>query len=351
MEGSIQRVRAVLRGKMPDRAPMFDLIRNDAVIEYFTGRKLTIENASQVVHKAFAPAIDATRSVRLPDKQQTIRLPDGRWQKLYRWTAWTEHVKYESSAAYAAAKRKMIDAYDPSWTAQDQANLEEYLAGSSAMQARLGECYWMDCACGLGLMGLMGEVGVEQFCYYLADCPGIINELLEMHTVMCITWLEHLPADHGIEVVMAGDDIAFRSGPFLSPKWFEANYFPRMARIHEVAHEKGIKVMFHSDGDLNAILEQLVEAGIDGLNPIEVLAGMDVGDIHRRHPQLFMCGGIDVSQLLPFGEPREVYDATRRTIDAAEGRIMVGSSTELHNDVPLANFLAMRQAVLDNPYR
>ena len=77
---------------------------------------------------------------------------------------------------------------------------------------------------------------------------------------------------------------------------------------------------------------------------------MDVAEIHRRHQHLFMAGGIDVSQLLPFGSPMEVKDAVKRALDAAEGRIMIGSTTELHNDVPLENFLAMRQAVLENPY-
>jgi uroporphyrinogen decarboxylase len=101
---------------------------------------------------------------------------------------------------------------------------------------------------------------------------------------------------------------------------------------------------------LNPILDNLVDAGIDGLNPIEVLSGMDIGEIHRRHPHIFMAGGIDVSQLLPFGSPAEVKDAVIRAIDAAEGRIMIGSSTELNNDVPLENFLALREAVLENPY-
>jgi len=53
-----------------------------------------------------------------------------------------------------------------------------------------------------------------------------------------------------------------------------------------------------------------------------------------------MAGGIDVSQLLPFGSPGEVKDAVKRAVDAAEGRIMIGSTT----------FLAMRDAVLENPY-
>jgi hypothetical protein len=116
MEGSIQRVRKVLRGKMPDRAPMFDLLRNDAVINHFTGRTLTVENAAEVVPAAYGPAIDATRSARLPDREDSLTLEDGRAQRAYRWTTWTAHVRYDSSDAYRAAKAKWLDSVDPSWT-------------------------------------------------------------------------------------------------------------------------------------------------------------------------------------------------------------------------------------------
>jgi hypothetical protein len=63
-----------------------------------------------------------------------------------------------------------------------------------------------------------------------------------------------------------------------------------------------------------------------------------------------MAGGIDVSQLLPFGSPQDIKDAVKQAIDAAKGRIMIGSSTELNNDVPLENYLALREAVFENPY-
>ena len=335
MKGSFQRVRAVLRGEMPDRAPIFDLLRNDAVIGHFTGQTLTIDNAPDLVHKAFAPAIDATRSVRLPDAEGTVTGDDGR---------------YESSAAYAAAKTKWIDSYDPAWTETDQQTIEDYLSGARDMQAKLGECFWMTGGGSPGFMNIMGEVGLEAFSYYFVDCPDIIVQQMEMFTLSAVRWLSHLPDNHGIEAVMMGDDICYNSGPFFSPAWFDQHYMPRLARILDVYHAKGIKVMFHTDGDCMPILSGLVDAGIDGLNPIEVNAGMDVGEIHRRHPRLFMCGGIDVSYLLPFAAPQQVADATTKAIDDAEGRIMIGSSTELNNDVPLENFLAMRQTVLDNPY-
>jgi uroporphyrinogen decarboxylase len=352
MQGSIARVRAVLRGELPDRAPLYELVRNDAVINHFTGRTLTVENAYEVVYKAYEPAVDATRPlVRLPKHAETVILEDGREQRFFRWTIWTENRRYKSSEAYAAAKRAELDAFDPLWTDEKQDAMDRRLAFIAEERARLGEVFYFPGGPWVGLQGIFGEVGLEHFSYYLADCPGLIDELLESHTLRTLAWIEHLPPDHGIEAVFCGDDIAFKTGPFLRPAWFAEHYYDRTARVCSAYHARGIKVLFHSDGNLNVILDGLVEAGIDGLNPIETLAGMDVDDIHRRHPDLFMAGAIDVSQLLPLDSPQAVYDTVRRTIDAAQGRIMIGSSTELHNEVPLENYLALRQAVLDTPYR
>jgi hypothetical protein len=77
MQGSIQRVRDVIAGRRGDRPGLFDLLRNDAVINHFTGQTLTVENATQVVYAAYAPAIDATRaSVRLPKHEASYKSPD-----------------------------------------------------------------------------------------------------------------------------------------------------------------------------------------------------------------------------------------------------------------------------------
>lgn len=347
MDGSIQRVRAVLRGEPPDRAPLYDLLRNDAVIEHFTGCALTVDNGPDLVYRAYAPAVDATRpAVRPPGRPESLTLPDGRRQRVFRWTAWTEHRRYADDADYAAAKRHFLDAFDPAWTGARQEALEQTLAGHAEARRRLGEVFFFPGGPAPGLMGLIGEVGLEAFCYYLVDRPGLVDELLEVNTLTALAWIDHLPEAHGIEAVFCGDDIAFKTGPLLAPPWFHAHYLPRLERVCAAYHRRGIRVLFHSDGNLLSLLDGLVAAGIDGLNPLEVLAGMDPVVVHRRHPQLFLAGGIDVSQLLPHGTPGQVGDAVRRAVDGCEGRLLVGSSTELNDAVPLANYLALREAVL-----
>ena len=94
----------------------------------------------------------------------------------------------------------------------------------------------------------------------------------------------------------------------------------------------------------------IAEAGIDLLHPLEPLARMDPGRVHRRYPHLILCGTIDVSQLLPYGTPQQIADQVARNVEATEGQIMVGSSTEVHDGVPLENYLALHEAVLGYAY-
>ena len=297
MQGSIKRVTAVVNGEMPDRAPLFDLLRNDAVLEHFSDRRFAASTASEVVYRAYAPAVDATRpTVRMPAQQATLVLDDGRGQRHDRWTSWTQHKEYRDSEAYAAEKRRTLEDSDPSaWDEARQMDLVKSLRSIEEEKGKLGEVFFVPGIAGPGLMGIYGETGLEAFSYFLADCPDVIIALLEHNTVRAVTMAKHYPPGHGIMAGFLGDDIAFKSGPLLKPSWLREHYFPRLARAIAAWHASGIKVLFHSDGNLNPILDDLAEAGIDGLNPIEILAGMDVADIHRRHPHLFMAGGIDVS--------------------------------------------------------
>ena len=108
--------------------------------------------------------------------------------------------------------------------------------------------------------------------------------------------------------------------------------------------------MFHSDGNLMEIVDDLVDVGVDILNHIETIAGMIVAEIRKKHKNLVFAGGIDVSQLLPLGTPQEVAAETRKLLEVAGPGVLVGSSTELHNDVPLDNFKAMAGTVRNYQY-
>ena len=352
MKDSRNRVRRLLAGEKPDRPPLFDLFANDAVYRYFNGGCPVEIDDEQAGIAALSKAVDASRyGLFCPLAERTITLPDGRIQKCERWTCWTGRRAFASVDEYRRVKKTELSG--PSCGCSGGTVPPDDL---SYHQQRRWNASFGDDFCFLlfapspELMVIHTEIGLETFSFYLYDAEDCIIDQLERNTANACRWARALPDDDPFECVFIGEDIAFKGGPMINPAWLRKHYFPRLARVIAAFHETGRRVMFHSDGNLNLIMDDLVEAGIDVLNPIEIQAGMDLADLHRRYPRLFFAGGIDVSRLLPRGKPQEVRDAVVKAVDDTEGRILIGSCTEVGNDIPLDNFLAMRDAAIDYRY-
>jgi uroporphyrinogen decarboxylase len=145
-----------------------------------------------------------------------------------------------------------------------------------------------------------------------------------------------------LPIALTYDDIAYKTSTLVSPKWLRKYWVPRLKRLVDAWHARDTLCLYHSDGNLWSILDDLVYAGIDGLNPLEVLAGMTVKEVRKKYPQLFLTGGIDVSQLLSLGTPEEVREVCQQTIREANATgYFIGSSTELHWGVKPENAIAM----------
>ena len=348
MEGSLERVRCVVAGEVPDRVPLFDLLPNDAVLAHFNGGKPVACGDDVTALQAIARAVDATRhSFFSPTAEGIETLPDGRKRRVERWTVWTAPRTYSSSQEYAETKTRQLDELESSPSAAGNVTISDAYRAARRHRKMLGEdFYYLLNIAGPSLMGAYGEVGLEKFCHYLADCESVVVRALELVAESDCLLAQRLPEDDPFEMVFLGDDIAFKTGTMIRPTWLRRHYFPQLRRVIDAFHKRGKKVMFHSDGNLNSIMDDLVGCGIDVLNPIEVAAGMDLKDLHARYPSLVFAGGIDVSHLLPFGTVQQVKDAVTRAVEDAEGRILIGSSTEIHNSVPLENFLAMRETAM-----
>jgi hypothetical protein len=352
MQGSWERIRRVLSGEKPDRAPLFDLLPNDAVLQHFNSGLPIAIGDDRTGAAAVSRAIDGSRSSRFsPSEEKVERRPDGREVRSLRWTTWNEKRNYGSSEQYRQLKRQYLaEVADLASQPVDTAADESYLSQREVLSWLRESLYYLLAPPHQSLMGVWTEVGLESFSYYLYDCEDVVLDQLEWNTEYACRWIAGLPEDDPFEMAFVGDDIAFKNGPMVRVDWLRRHYFPRLARVCDALHARGIKVMFHSDGNLNAIIDGLVEAGIDALNPIEICAGMDLAELHRRYPKLIYAGGIDVSHLLPFGTPQQVRDAVVKAIEDTEGQILVGSSTEVFNLVPLDNFLAMREAAMEYRY-
>jgi hypothetical protein len=349
-----QRIECTLRGEIPDRVPIFDLIQHIPLIEHVAGEKLTLQNGLDLLCKTIGDRLDITRGISAPAEEKTIINDDGFVYKQEWWTTWLIDrpfhdvaglLEYIPRAIEELRYRQFGDMFTFAgkgnvWGASSKTPREQYLE----LQEKVGEntvIFPNESPVGLDTAHI--RAGLDLFAYAYAENPELVSDWLEALNGAEIERV-HETADATLSpVALVYADIAGTSELMFSPTFFRKEFFPRLTRLVAAWHEHGIKVIYHSDGNLWAILEDFKQAGIDGINPLEPLSTMYAGDIHRAYPQWILMGGIDVSQLLPFGTEAEVRSTVRKTIaDAgANGRLWMGSSTEIHPAAKLENVLAM----------
>ncbi len=338
---SEERVRATLAGRVPDRPATFDCLMNDAIIRHFAGEEPDLADPKPVVHRAIAAALDSTRIIVVyPQAEGRETRADGSVIRKARWTTWYPHA-FASAADAEQSLRAQIPLI--------QESPPYDLSGATALyretRAGLGDTFlFANYGLKTGLM-LYSSIGLECFCELLADCPEVVSDYIEACTAHSVASIEALRIPPEIEAVFDCEDIAYRGGPLFSPAFLRREFIPRLERIADAWHRKGLRFIFHSDGNLMPVLPDLVAAGIDGLNPIETQSGMTVAGIRRVAPDLLLIGGIDCSQILPNGTPAQVRAETRKVLREAGPRILVGASSETHNAVPLENYLAFLETV------
>jgi uroporphyrinogen decarboxylase len=141
------------------------------------------------------------------------------------------------------------------------------------------------------------------------------------------------------------DDLASNAGLLLSQEMWEEFIRPCHARLIEVARAAGKQVMFHSDGAMHALVDRLIELGVDVLNPIQPnVVDMEPERLKRDFgDRLCFHGGIDIVGVLPRGTPAEVQAEARRVIAALSpgGGYVMASSHHIQSDTPIANVHAL----------
>lgn len=152
-----------------------------------------------------------------------------------------------------------------------------------------------------------------------------------------------------IDIIAFKDDLAMQGGPLISPKMFRSMIKPRLRKLVEVMRSKTqARVWFHSCGSVAYAIPDLLDIGIEILNPVQVMArDMDPKRLKRQFgDNLTFWGGIDTQQVLPFGTPDDVQAEVKRRIAelAPGGGYVLASVHNIEADVPGENVWAMFQA-------
>ncbi len=190
--------------------------------------------------------------------------------------------------------------------------------------------------------------GVESLMLDFAMRPDYARCLIDTIADRCQFFLEKMLAEHGrdLDIVYMADDYCSQQGPLFSPDTFREYVMPYLRRVVAAAHRHGKKFLLHVCGAVRPLLPQIIEAGVDMLEPIQIRArGMDPAGLKRDFGRdLCFYGGVDLQELLCKGTPAMVRDEVRRLIDilGADGGYILGPGhTYIQVDAPLDNIMAM----------
>jgi uroporphyrinogen decarboxylase len=192
--------------------------------------------------------------------------------------------------------------------------------------------------------------GHADFLTDLIANPSLATSLLDILTDMHIRhWDKALDAMGDlVQVIVAGDDLGMQDRPLISPELYRRHIKPRHERLFSFIKKKApnVHIFFHCCGSIYDLIPDLIEIGVDILNPVQVSATkMDTKMLKKEFGDAltFWGGGVDTQKVLPFGTPGEVREEVKRRIDdlAPGGGFVFSAVHNIQADVPPENIMAM----------
>ncbi len=340
---SRERVLRILNHREPDRVPFaFDCSQQDKVEDLC--RHYGVTTADEL----FTAVGSDTRFCMCWDDVSRINRFDSDERYVDMWGIERSVIgMYPQSHPLAAAESiKDLERYD-NWPSPDNIDYQAYAAkaedyGDLAVLGGMWSCF-MEVAEGLlGTEKYMIMMMLEpDFMDFLLD--KIVGFYLECNRRMFDTMKDRM------QVFFMGDDYGSQRDLLWSPEVWRRFVKPRLKKLYDLAHMRDYKVMQHSCGSVVKVIPDMIEIGLDVLQPIQVCAeGMDPMTLKQQFgDQLSFMGGVDAQQVLPFGTPQEVQEEVRRRIEvfAPGGGYILSTSQGIMPDVPIENFLAMLTSI------
>jgi len=288
---------------------------------------------------------DGTTVVRAADGREIARRPkDG-----YYFDPVNPPLQAIWSPAEIEKLRETVMAFDYPSFADESANDLQSRARSIHAQ---GECTIFNLCCHVLAAGQLLR-GYENFMVDL-----LINEKMVTVLLDCLLEGYHRRIDRlapllkdSVDIVLLNDDLGTQNGPMLSLSTYRARIKPYQKRLF--AHVKkafGKPILFHSCGAVRDFIPDLIEIGIDALNPVQLSAnGMDLRSLKRDfgNDLTFWGGGIDTQTVLNTAAPPDVAEAVKRSVDllAPGGGFVFCQVHNIQPDVPPENVIAMYEAL------
>jgi uroporphyrinogen-III decarboxylase len=293
----------------PDRIPFFDFIFNPdifrKVLGHFppTGPKDWIECTRRIGLDALWLAGDASRSFKLRAGPERGSFYDEWGEKCIATSE--KHWPIPYIAGHPLEDIERLKDYEPP---------DPHAEGRTRTVEKAVKLAKDDMAILSGVGGPFSNAalltGFTTYSVLLYSQPQTIHKLAKMVTDFYIEVGKRF-IDVGVDGIFISDDLGTDTSLFISPSHFKQFVYPYLKSMVSAFHKKGAAVLLHSDGNINAIVGDLVETGIDALHPVQRMAKMNMTEIKEKFgDRICLIGNIDVTHTLPFGTKDEIMSQT-----------------------------------------
>lgn len=346
---SKERFLTALKCKQPDRVPIFDFLFSQKMYKEVLGYLPNTYNAKDAIDLSLAMGYDG------------VWIPFGYYETTSQKTELKENISvspWGTTFQYTGASWPIGAPIDyPIKSHEDFENYEPPRLSSTGVRI-IHEQVKDVLKIAKGRLATLGGVegpftpawmltGLELFSIFLHENPNVIVSLVKMATEYNLA-SGKAQIEGGVDGIFISDDWGFDTGLFISPVHFKKYVLPFYRQLVQTFKKMGIPVLMHNDGNLNQIIEDLVNTGIDAYHPVEKKAMMSLKEMKKRYSnRLCLIGNVDSSSTLPYGSEekieKEVVKCLR--IAAPRGGYICASDHSLHDDIPLRSVLKMIETV------
>ncbi len=372
-----ERLLRAFRFETPDRVPVVDWVQHGPLAATCSDRPSrhdfwTLEESGMIAGKYLdmsqglnasfpqgAAEIEAAECI-VDDGENwyQIERPDGLIKRFNYWMGAVVERPFDdrdSAAAFIRMKIAELEKQmsETNWD-EEKRGFQRSVAEQKALMGDT-ELLLMTPNGGLGVDVLYTMIGWENFAELMYDSPDLVKTFIDTQARSDYEWVRNVVDDAAAQpIALMYCDIASTTGLMLAPDWIRKNMYANIERLAALYKSMGIHIMYHSEGNLTRVIDDLIALGIEGINPLEkTVTGMSIPEVRARWPELVLWGGVDNKELLVNGTVDDVRKEVEFLIEnyGRDGGLLLGSSGQIHPGCKLENVIAMYETALQQNVR
>ena len=347
----IERLLSAFKREPVDRVPNFEVLYEDGHVEKFLGKPAgnTLAYGGDPAKGVVDP--DVVRPM-YPDDYIDLCNIIGQDAMVFEGGLWTPFMREDKNGKLVQVADRSIktrkDFEALTLNSDRQINdsvkyVKEYKEAVKRRNSKIGVSCLYGC---ISQTPYEFMIGMNDFMMMVYEDRDLVEDILEISTEHYVKMTKAL-VEAGVDFIWPADDVAFKTGLFIPPKIMREMWIPRMARIMEPAVNAGVPVMFHSDGKIDDIVEDLIEMGVNCLNPMDPY-GIDYREYKKRYgDRLCLSGNVDIEFPLSKGTPEDVDADVKKHMEILKpGYGYVATcSHSIVNYIPHENVIAYINAI------